>query len=131
MAKVVNVAVGVVLYGDKVLLARRKPDQHQGGKWEFPGGKIETDETTCSALIRELKEECAIEATQLKPLIVIEHDYGDKKVCLDTYLVTEFSGEAKGLEGQEIIWANVNQLVDYDFPKANVAILDALNQYLS
>ncbi len=126
MTKVVKVAVGVVLSANKVLLARRKLDQHQGGKWEFPGGKIEADETTPDALTRELKEECDITATRMHPLILVEHDYGDKKVSLDTYLVTDFEGEAKGLEGQEVSWVDKHQLPGFDFPKANVAILDAI-----
>lgn len=130
MSKQVNVAVGVVVQGDQVLLARRNMQQHQGGKWEFPGGKIEAGESTPDALTRELKEECDITATHMQPLILIEHDYGDKKVSLDTYLVSEFLGEAKGLEGQTVKWVDINQLADFDFPGANLAILQALEKRL-
>ncbi|WAJ69649.1 8-oxo-dGTP diphosphatase MutT [Catenovulum adriaticum] len=128
--KQVKVAVGVVVKAGQILLARRNLQQHQGGKWEFPGGKIEAGESTPAALTRELKEECDISATQMQPLILIEHDYGDKKVSLDTYIVSEFTGQAKGLEGQTIQWTDFNRLAEFDFPDANVAILKALEAYL-
>lgn len=130
MSKQINVAVGVVIKAGQVLLARRNIQQHQGGKWEFPGGKIEAGESTPAALTRELQEECDIIATQMQPLILIEHDYGDKKVSLDTYIVSEFTGQAKGLEGQEIQWVDLNALAEFDFPDANIAILKALEDHL-
>lgn len=126
--KQVNVAVGVIIQGDRILLSFRHQQQHQGGKWEFPGGKIEADESVIEALARELQEELsiAIEQTSCKPLIRIEHDYGDKRVCLHVYTVSGFVGEPEGAEQQEIRWVAQQDLVNYRFPEANLAILEKL-----
>ncbi|GGA96638.1 8-oxo-dGTP diphosphatase MutT [Agarivorans gilvus] len=126
--KQVNVAVGVILQGDKVLLSFRHQQQHQGGKWEFPGGKIEADESVIEALARELQEELSIviELASCKPLIRIEHDYGDKQVCLHVYTVSRFAGEPEGAEQQDIRWVAKQELVNYRFPEANHAILETL-----
>nr|WP_076416754.1 8-oxo-dGTP diphosphatase MutT [Shewanella sp. UCD-KL12] len=125
--KVVHVAVGVIVDQDNlILLAKRPNNLHQGGKWEFPGGKVESNETTTEALIRELKEEVDLNITSTIPLMQIRHDYDDKSVLLDIHKVENFSGKAIGLEGQEIRWVNKNDLPHYDFPEANRAIVDKL-----
>lgn len=111
---------------DKVLLARRRADQHQGNLWEFPGGKIESDESAEAALVRELIEEIDIAATSLSQLIVVEHDYGDKAVRLQVFVVTEFSGDPVGVEGQTLRWVPIDELNEYSFPEANVPIVEAL-----
>ncbi len=127
MSKVIHVAVGVIQdIHERILLAKRPQNLHQGGKWEFPGGKVEVSETTSGALIRELKEEVDLDVVDTEPLMEIHHDYGDKKVFLDIHWVTNFSGEAKGLEGQEICWVAKDQLTHYDFPEANKAILEKI-----
>ena len=126
MQKIVQVAVGVIYQNDQFFLTKRAQDVHQGGKWEFPGGKVEDDETVAQALARELKEEIAIEVLSCQPLIIIEHDYGDKKVCLDVYLVDHFIGEPSAQEGQLQGWFNFEQLQALEFPQANVAILEQL-----
>lgn len=129
--KVVNVAVGVVLRNNACFICKRSANQHQGGKWEFPGGKVEDGETPESALARELKEEIGIECIQFKPLITIEHDYSDKLVKLFTYIVSEFDGEPKGLEGQPFKWVAVESLSELEFPDANTPIITALTKSLS
>ncbi|WP_373083932.1 8-oxo-dGTP diphosphatase MutT [Zhongshania sp.] len=125
----VHVAVGVVFnpLGD-ILIARRANDAHQGGLWEFPGGKVEAGEGVCDALARELHEELGIhiELASCRSLIEINHDYGDKRVCLDVWLVSRFSGEAIGREGQPLRWVSPQALSDYVFPAANVAIVEAI-----
>ncbi|GDY26548.1 hypothetical protein AHAT_24380 [Agarivorans sp. Toyoura001] len=126
--KIVNVAVGVIVDGERILLSLRNQAQHQGGKWEFPGGKIEDGELVVDALSRELEEELLIvvDKDSCKPLIRVEHDYGDKKVCLHVYTLIRFSGEPQGAEQQEIRWVNRNELVDLNFPEANEAILEEI-----
>ncbi|QJR80016.1 8-oxo-dGTP diphosphatase MutT [Alteromonas pelagimontana] len=129
--KVVNVAVGIILKasptsGDNVFVCRRPTNVHQGGKWEFPGGKIEGGETTEQALARELYEEIGIEVNSSMPLMVIEHDYGDKKVRLDIHTVTDFSGEPYGKEGQQGKWDSIATLNPQDYPAANIAIIERL-----
>jgi mutator protein MutT len=76
----------------EILLTRRHQHSHQGGLWEFPGGKLEANEDLADALRRELLEELAIDVLAHQPLMQIEHDYGDKQVLLDVHRVTAFSG---------------------------------------
>ncbi len=123
----VHVAVGVVLNeARQILIARRPPDSHQGGLWEFPGGKVERGETLEQTLSRELKEELGIRVDRYSPLLQIHHDYGDRKVLLDVCVVWAFSGEASGVEGQAMAWVTPASLGDYKFPAANEPIIEAV-----
>jgi 8-oxo-dGTP diphosphatase len=117
------VAVGVVENSDdQVFICRRTDGQHQAGKWEFPGGKVECGEGMPAALIRELAEEIGIEVQQCEPLLQIEHDYPDKSVLLDVWRVTAFEGEPYGREGQAALWVERDALLNYEFPEANQPI---------
>lgn len=127
MTKTVHVAVGVVQNAEGAfLISRRGAHQHQGNLWEFPGGKVEAYEDVQVALARELREEVNIEVQACAPLTVVEHAYSDKRVRLDVWEVTAFTGEAKGLEGQECRWVPRHQLEVYPFPEANLPILERL-----
>ncbi len=127
MANLLHVAVGVIKNSEgQVLLSKRRDDAHQGGLWEFPGGKVELGETTEQALQRELKEELGIQVTRSKPLIKINHHYRELSVCLDVRLVENHAGSAASLEGQPISWVMPNDLAQYDFPAANLPIITAL-----
>ena len=123
----VTVAVGILTdrFG-RVLVTRRAPDAHQGGLWEFPGGKVEADETLLEALARELGEELGVLVETTEALMVLEHDYGDKRVRLDVHRVTRWSGEPRGLEGQPLAWQRPKHLLDWAFPAANRPILERL-----
>ncbi|MBY6063869.1 8-oxo-dGTP diphosphatase MutT [Pseudidiomarina sediminum] len=125
----VHVAVGVIEDTDgNVFISKRHKALHQGDKWEFPGGKVEAGETVYDALVRELREECNIEVTAASPLTVIHHDYDDKRVVLDVWRVTRFTGEIEQKEGQEWLWVAPYALVAYPFPAANQPIIDLLQQ---
>ena len=123
-----DVAVGVItnLVGD-VLISRRAHHVHQGGLWEFPGGKLERNENTFQALRRELQEELGIYITKAHPLITIIHDYGDKKVCLHVLHVDAYEGAPAGLEQQPVKWVSSSNLSHYTFPDANQPIIKALS----
>lgn len=121
----IHVMAAVIERGEEILLARRPDHLHQGGKWEFPGGKLESGEQRFAGLVRELQEELGITATQGHPLIRVAHDYPDKQVLLDVWRVQAFEGEPQGLEGQEIRWVPRTALRDYTFPAANVPIVTA------
>ncbi|MDO6775420.1 MULTISPECIES: 8-oxo-dGTP diphosphatase MutT [unclassified Shewanella] len=125
--KRVNVAVGIIINDQQqVLLAKRHAHLHQGDKWEFPGGKVEVNETVSQALIRELKEEVNLTVNTTEPFMVISHDYPDKQVLLQIHLVKDFTGTASGVEGQKIEWVNKTNLTSFDFPEANIPILKRL-----
>ncbi len=127
MTSFVQVAVGIILnQHHEVLIALRDSSQHQGGLWEFPGGKVEPGENVEQALSRELREEVNIKVINCYPFQKVEHDYGDKDVILDVWVVDKHSGKAKGREGQAIKWVAINNLDDYQFPNANLAIIKAI-----
>ncbi|RBO81995.1 8-oxo-dGTP diphosphatase MutT [Marinomonas aquiplantarum] len=122
----VKVAVGLIMRNDQVFIALRDSTKHQGGLWEFPGGKVESGESVELALSRELEEECGIQVSACEHFETIAHDYGDKQVELVFYKVTEFSGEPHGKENQEVRWVSLSQLHEFAFPEANVPIVEAL-----
>jgi 8-oxo-dGTP diphosphatase len=121
--KVVEVAVGVIKRADKIYISKRADTLHQGGLWEFPGGKREQQESIEQALCRELLEEVNITILEQQALMVIEHDYGDKKVKLDVRLVEQFLGEPSPQENQFAQWVNIDELNNYEFPQANLPII--------
>lgn len=124
---VIHVAVGVLLNEkQEVLVARRHASSHQGGLWEFPGGKIEADESLLQGLRREFLEEVGIHIHDAFPLRKISHDYGDKRVLLHVCRIHGYAGRPQGLEGQPVEWRPVSQLRARDFPAANAAIIDVL-----
>lgn len=127
MVKRVHVAAAVIEdAAGNIFLAKRPDDKHQGGLWEFPGGKVEAGETAVDALKRELHEEIGIEVLACEPFIQIPYHYPDKSILLDVYHVTSFRGEAWGKEGQKVEWVAKDQLERYPFPAANKPILNAV-----
>ncbi|MGB5648505.1 MAG: Nudix family hydrolase [Sedimenticolaceae bacterium] len=110
----------------RVLLQRRHADTHQGGLWEFPGGKLEPGESIAEGLARELREELGIDPLAHRPLIRIRHHYADRSVLLDVHEVTAWRGEPVGREGQPLAWAERAALRDYPMPAADIPIVTAL-----
>lgn len=124
--KVVHVAAAAIWNSKRELLIAKRPnDKHQGGLWEFPGGKVESGEAVLDALSRELDEELGIRLTQAEKLIEVPYHYPDKSVFLDVYSITGFEGEPWGKEGQPVRWVKLNDLEKYEFPAANKPILNA------
>jgi 8-oxo-dGTP diphosphatase len=103
-----------------------------GGCWEFPGGKLETNESSESALVREVKEEIGLEVHQYQLLGEVNHQYSDKTVRLIIFLVTQFTGKPLCLEGQLAMkWIKRHELHPEDFPEANREIITMVNRYYS
>lgn len=127
MSSIVHVMVGVLRNElGEILLSKRSEDKHQGSLWEFPGGKLELGETPQEGLIRELQEEIGVVGTSFRQLIQITHHYADVSVLLDVYLVEAWQGDVESMEGQPIKWVASQELAHYEMPKANDAILKAL-----
>ncbi|MFZ5560650.1 MAG: Nudix family hydrolase [Pseudomonadota bacterium] len=124
--KRILVVAAVIRRDGKILIAQRPLDKHQGGLWEFPGGKVEEGEPAAAALVRELEEELGITPRQYRPLIRLRHDYPDKAICLDVWEVSAFTGAARGREGQPVRWVSTAALPRFEFPAANRAIVAAL-----
>lgn len=129
----VQVAAGVILNStrDEVLLSWRLPRLHQGGLWEYPGGKIEPGESPDSALARELNEELGLAVSEQSLLDVVCHDYGDKAVELHFHVVTRFEGVPVGKEGQPLQWCPVSKLAEQEFPAANQGVASKLSAWLA
>lgn len=121
-----HVAVGVILRQQQVLLAKRAAGKHQANRWEFPGGKLEQGETVAAALKRELAEEIGITVLEAEPFMQLHHEYPERCVLLDIYLVTDFSGEPHGAEGQPLYWAELSELDHLSLPDANQPIVEQL-----
>ena len=127
MTNIVHVAVAVIVNVDnKVCISLRHKNTHQGGLWEFPGGKVEQGETVDQTLKREIKEELNLSIESSRHLIKFIYNYPDVTVCLHVRKVQSYSGHATGLEGQELKWVRVSQLPEFDFPAANASIISAL-----
>ena len=126
---VIHVAVAVIInQQNQVLIAKRAAHQHQGNKWEFPGGKVEKGETSKEALKREILEEVGIVIKSADFMFEISHTYADKSVLLDIYKIEGWSGKAIGKEGQLIKWVEKKELKMYEFPEANTEIVTLLSQ---
>jgi 8-oxo-dGTP diphosphatase len=126
-----HVAVGVILdHRQQILIALRPQNTHQGGLWEFPGGKVEAGETVQQALNRELFEELGLTVDVCSPLIEVQHQYSEKSVFLDVWWVERFSGEPSGKEGQPFKWVSADALSTYTFPDANQQIVAAVQRAL-
>ncbi len=127
----IHVAAGVLVNADGgVLIARRLPGTHMAGRWEFPGGKLETGEGPRQGLYRELREELGIDVQVAEPLLKLSHRYADRHVHLDVWLVTEFLGEPESLEGQALQWVLPELLHSIDLLEADAPIIDALRDRL-
>lgn len=110
----------------EVLLSRRADHVHQGGLWEFPGGKLEPGEAATDALRRELREELGIHVQASRPLIRVHHGYHDRHVLLDVWRVDGFAGTAVGREGQPLVWVPPGELDGYRLPAANLPVIKAI-----
>ena len=122
-----HVAVAAITNAQRQVLISLRPDHvHQGGLWEFPGGKLEPGETVERALARELHEELGITVESAQPLIRIPYVYPDRQVLLDVWQVEDYSGEIHGREGQVVDWVAIDELGSLAFPAANKPIIQAL-----
>lgn len=113
----------------QILIDRRRQEGLLGGLWEFPGGKIEPEETIEECIQREILEELGIEIAVGDRLIVIDHAYTHFRVTLNVHHCRYISGEPQPIECDEVRWVAVDELEQFPFPKANVQIIEALKNY--
>lgn len=110
----------------RVLIARRPEGKELAGRWEFPGGKLIEPETPFDGLVRELREELGVTVCEAQRLLRYSHDYPERRVWLDMWIVTAWSGQAEGLDGQALRWVPVPALSAEDILEADQPIIDAL-----
>jgi 8-oxo-dGTP diphosphatase len=110
----------------RVLIAQRPAGKHMAGGWEFPGGKLEPNEDPFAGLQRELREELGVETIRATPLIAYEHQYAERKVFLDLWLVHEFTGEPQSLDAQALRWVTLEELDSVGLLEADQPMIGAL-----
>ncbi|MCC6240690.1 MAG: 8-oxo-dGTP diphosphatase MutT [Phycisphaerales bacterium] len=122
----IHVAIGIIIDQGKILICRRRDDVHLGGSWEFPGGKVEPDESIQQCLIRELHEELGITARIDQALETIEYRYQQISVRLAPFICTIQSGAPTALSASELRWVKPDELDNYTFPPANARLIAEL-----
>jgi 8-oxo-dGTP diphosphatase len=115
----------------RVLIAQRPAGKHMAGGWEFPGGKVEPGEEPLAGLKRELREELGIEVHEAAPLIAYEHQYPHRRVLLDLWVVSRYSGEPQPLDAPALQWAAVADLQRIGLLEADLPMIAALADYNS
>ena len=128
-----NVVIGIIsrcndIKIDEVLISKRPKESLQGDLWEFPGGKIETEETEFEALRRELKEELDINVSVAEKVMQFSHKYPEGLILFSVWYVSDFNGNATGKESQKTAWVSCEKLREYSFPAANASILRWISQ---
>lgn len=129
--KTVDVAIGIVMDGERVLICQRPDDVSLPGFWEFPGGKQVPGETLPQCLARELREELAIEIRPLEALPPIQHDYPFARVRLHPFLCAHVGGQPRAIGCRRFEWIDPRRLSEFSFPPANVPLLRELRDRLA
>jgi 8-oxo-dGTP diphosphatase len=110
----------------QVLITQRPAGKYLAGYWEFPGGKLDPNESAEQALARELREELGIELRRCHRLLELRHHYADRAVHREVFVVDESHGEPSGLEGQALKWVRVPALEQENLLPADRPIIEAL-----
>ncbi|WP_043773237.1 8-oxo-dGTP diphosphatase MutT [Roseivivax isoporae] len=132
MKTVLVSAVALVDVDGRVLLAQRPAGKAMAGLWEFPGGKVEAGETPEAALIRELREELAIDtwASCLAPLTFASHSYPDFHLLMPLFACRKWEGTPRAQEGQALKWVHARDLASYPMPEADLPLVPVLRDWL-
>ena len=126
--KVIHVVAGIIVHGETVFIARRLPGGAAGGKWEFPGGKVESSETPRSALARELKEELELDVHINSQIGLFQTVLGDGTISLDCYWITRFTGQIRLTSHTHFAWARLDELDDYDFAGPDLPVIKEIRR---
>lgn len=125
--KTYQVTAAIIRKGSKILIAKRAPNKHLSGYWEFPGGKIEECETPQECLRRELREELGIIVNVGSFFMENEHHYGDKIIQLKAYECEHISGNIILNDHDQIEWVDTSEFVNFEFAPADIPFIKALN----
>ena len=128
MAAVLVVAAALCDPQGRILIAQRPATKHMAGRWEFPGGKVAAAETEPQALLRELYEELGVRAREPQFCLRLTHAYPDRSVELSFWIVRDYSGEPRGLDGQQLRWVPSADLKDQDILEADRPFIEALQR---
>ncbi len=125
-------SVALIDSDNRILIAKRPDKKHLSGLWEFPGGKVEKNESPENALIREIKEELNVNINQkcIAPLTFSEFDYKEFNLLLLLYICRRWDGVPISMENNPIQWVEVNKLREYDMPPADNSLIYCLQDLL-
>jgi 8-oxo-dGTP diphosphatase len=126
MSKLIRVTAAIIERDGKILLAKRKKDDPLKGKWEFPGGKIEGNESPEDCLRRELHEELGIDVKVGAFLCSSTFAYEHIAVDLLVYRIESFTGDATAYDHAELAWVAPSDLRNYEMPAADKPVIDKL-----
>ncbi len=126
MSSPIRVAAALVFRAGRLLIAQRPLDKHLGGLWEFPGGKLEAEESYPDCLVRELQEELGVDVQVGSMIAAVEHQYPEKCVRIQFYRCTLRSGEPEPLECADLEWVTAEELSQFVFPPADAGLLNQL-----
>ncbi len=123
-----KVSAALIFRRGSLLITQRHAKAHLGGLWEFPGGKLEAGETFEQCLVREIREELGVEISVKSLFAEITHDYPERSVHLKFFRCELLSGEPQPLDCAAVKWVKQNELTDFEFPAADVQLLEQLKQ---
>jgi len=128
----VLVVAGALFDGEgRVLIAQRPAGKALAGRWEFPGGKVDTGESEHGALRRELREELGVEVIAARPFMRLAHAYEDRDVELSLWIVERFAGEPRSLDAQALKWVSPAALAAEDILEADQPFITGLRELRS
>lgn len=127
--RTIKVAAAIIHDGDKILAAQRGYGDLAGG-WEFPGGKLEEDETGEMACVREIREELGVLVGNLSPLCTVEHDYETFHLSMECFLCTILEGTIDDTEHSSLRWLDRTQLWEIDWLPADVKVVRELESHI-
>ena len=128
MLKRIRVVGAVLVHDGRVFAAKRGPGKSMAGYWEFPGGKVEADETPEEALARELREELKVDVTVGEFIVTATHEAGTAVIELSTYLCTIIEGVPVLTEHEEFRWLPVSELSDVEWAPADIPTVELLRE---
>ena len=132
----IDVTCAIILKNKKILVAQNKQNAHQAEKWEFPGGKIKSNETPRQCIIREIREELELSVSIIDELQAVAYDYGHKTIRLIPFICKINSGTVQLNDHQDVKWSGIGDLKELDLAMADKALLeiqanlDLLEKYL-
>ena len=124
--KPVKVAAGLVFKDEKLLITKRLKNIHLGGMWEFPGGKLELGESYEICLKREMFEELGVKVNVSYEFEEVLHRYSEMTVLIKFFICSLSSGTPKAIQCSEFQWINRRDLTRYNFPAADIKMIDQL-----
>ena len=129
---IIVASVALINSDNQILIAQRPKEKHLSGLWEFPGGKVEKNESPENTLIRELKEELNININQkcVAPLTFSEFDYKEFNLLLLLYVCRRWDGDPESMENNPIKWVKSNKLREYKMPPADDSLIYCLQDLL-